>query len=239
MPDGGEGNVEEKMDLFLTYNNKKSLNEASITEQPRYKYSRWIIPETSTLKQIWDFYCLLLIIYICIVVPYRLAFAMEDTKAIKTISIVIDVSFLIDIFLQFFSAYFDEVNHRMVETHRDIATMYLKSWFIFDVLSIFPMEFVVSQFTKKSLVARANESIRIARITKVYKMTRFIRVLKSGNLIMRTKKTLKEQIKIDSGVLRINFFIGLCFLSTHLLSCIWIGMTSFDKERNWLTKKLT
>lgn len=30
-------------------------------------------------KQIWDFYCMILVIYVCIVVPFRLAFDMEDS----------------------------------------------------------------------------------------------------------------------------------------------------------------
>ena len=69
-------------------------------------------------------------------------------------------------------------------------------------------------------------------------MTRLIRVLKSGNLLNRTKKTLKEQVRIDNGILRINFFIGLCMVCTHLFACIWLGMASLD-DRNWLVGKLS
>lgn len=68
-------------------------------------------------------------------------------------------------------------------------------------------------------------------------MARFIRVLKIGNLFRRNKKILKEQVKINSGLVRVNFFIGLCIVCIHIFSCIWIGMARLD-ERNWLDSKL-
>ena len=83
--------------------------------------------------------------------PVRLAFEMEDEKKFTVIELIIDISFLIDIFLQFFSSYFDETNLVLVDTHRAIAIRYLKTWFIFDVLSIFPFE----QFSKDSKFANA------------------------------------------------------------------------------------
>lgn len=79
----------------------------------------------------------------CVVVPFRLAFGLEDGTALVTISAIIDVSFLIDIIVQFFSSYFDDKNLVMVATHREIAFRYLKTWFLFDVLSILPLEYMV------------------------------------------------------------------------------------------------
>lgn len=32
------------------------------------------------LKQLWDVYCLLLVIYVWVVVPFRLAFDLDDNK---------------------------------------------------------------------------------------------------------------------------------------------------------------
>lgn len=68
-------------------------------------------------------------------------------------------------------------------------------------------------------------------------MTRFIRVLKIGNLFRRNKKNMKVQVKIDSGLIRVGFFIGLCVVCIHIFSCIWIGMARLD-DRNWLDGKL-
>lgn len=70
---------------------------------------------------------------------------------------IIDISFLIDIFLTFFSSFFDEKNLVMVETHRSIAKAYICSWFIFDVISILPLELMInSNNTKAAAAAEAN-----------------------------------------------------------------------------------
>lgn len=55
-------------------------------------------------------YIMLLVIYVAIVVPYRLAFSLEESLATKIVSYVIDFSFLIDIILTFFTAFYDEPN---------------------------------------------------------------------------------------------------------------------------------
>lgn len=86
---------------------------------------------------------MLLVFYVAIVVPYKLAFSLEETKTTKIISYLIDFSFFIDIILTFFTAYFDEPNCTMVETYKEIGLNYLKGWFIFDVISIFPFELCI------------------------------------------------------------------------------------------------
>lgn len=88
-------------------------------------------------------FIMLLVVYVAIVLPYRLAFSLEESKANRIISYMIDISFFIDMILTFFTSYFDEINLKEVVNHKDIALKYLKSWFILDVLSIFPFELVI------------------------------------------------------------------------------------------------
>lgn len=166
--------------------------------------------------------------------PFRLAFELKDTKSHKIVEYLIDCSFLIDIILQFFSSYFNEKELVMVETHREIALRYLKSWFFFDIISIFPFEAVM----KGSPLSKASTTVRIARISKIGKMTRFVRIVKFMNVFRRAKKTLKEQVKINSSIIRMVSFFGACLISLHLFSCIWIGFAAAD-SRNWLTAKIS
>jgi hypothetical protein len=53
---------------------------------------------------------MLLIFYVALVVPYRLAVEAKDTSGWKIFAIVVDVSFGIDIILTFFAVYYDEEN---------------------------------------------------------------------------------------------------------------------------------
>lgn len=54
-------------------------------------------------------------------------------------------------------------------------------------------------------------------------MTRFFRVFKFANIFRKTKKALKETLKIRTSIMRMCTFLGACFLSVHIFACIWVG----------------
>lgn len=83
--------------------------------------------------------------FVTVVVPYRLAFitADEESKSWNIVNWCIDFSFLIDMILTFVFAYEDEEKCVTVEDNKTIAIHYLKSWFIFDLLSIFPFDIIM------------------------------------------------------------------------------------------------
>jgi uncharacterized membrane protein len=49
-----------------------------------------------------------LVLYVAIVVPFRLGFNSEETMALRVIGYIIDISFFVDIVLTFFTSYYDE-----------------------------------------------------------------------------------------------------------------------------------
>ena len=66
-----------------------------------------LIMEDNKYKQYWDLYIVCLIMYVALIVPYRLGFDLEDTNRWKIWSYVVDASFGVDIILTFFTSYFD------------------------------------------------------------------------------------------------------------------------------------
>jgi hypothetical protein len=56
---------------------------------------------------------------------------------------------------------------------------------------------------------------------------------------MRTvdRKTQQETFRLDSGVNRIIYFVFVFVVSTHIMACLWIGMSLFY-DHNWLVLKL-
>ena len=50
--------------------------QASVQE---YKYSYLMIKESNLCKRIWDFYAMACVIYVALVVPFRLGFDLDDT----------------------------------------------------------------------------------------------------------------------------------------------------------------
>ena len=65
------------------------------------------MPEDS-FKGIWDLIITVLILFVCITAPWRLAFSDEDDLLWMITGIVVDSFFLFDLVLNFFFAYHDE-----------------------------------------------------------------------------------------------------------------------------------
>lgn len=57
--------------------------------------------------------------------------------------LIIDLIFLLDIFVIFFSAYEDE-DLKIQDDRKSIAKNYLKGWFCIDVAAILPIETIFS-----------------------------------------------------------------------------------------------
>ena len=66
-----------------------------------------IILPTSRIKLAWDIFILVLLLFVSILVPFRLAFFPADDKTWVLTYSIIDLFFLIDIVLTFFTATID------------------------------------------------------------------------------------------------------------------------------------
>ena len=78
--------------------------------------------------------------------------------------------------------------------------------------------------------------LRIARVGKLYKLvklTRLIRVLK----ILREKSKfagfLGKYLKLSLGFERMSFFIFTIIISTHILTCLWVMIASFQNDETY------
>lgn len=95
------------------------------------------------LKNYWDGLIMILLMFVTVSVPIRLAFYDSDDTTWKTINSMVDFCFLIDIVLCFFSSYLDGKAHVEIVDHKLIAINYLKTWFLPDVLSIVPIDYLL------------------------------------------------------------------------------------------------
>ena len=88
-------------------------------------------------KQNWDILMAGLLLFTCMVTPYRIAFS-EDDITWTSINYFVDLLFFCDIIVIFFTAYYD-TDFVIHEDRWDIAKNYVKSgWIFIDVLAIFP-----------------------------------------------------------------------------------------------------
>ena len=82
-----------------------------------------IYPEDH-FKKYWDIFIAMVLVFSCLVTPYRVALVEEDTAAWKSLNSVVDILFLFDILIIFNSAYFDE-DFKLIQNRKIIAITYL------------------------------------------------------------------------------------------------------------------
>ena len=87
-------------------------------------------------KHIWNLFIALLLVYTAIFVPLRVAFFDEVSAAVLVLETIIDIFFLIDIVLTFFTAF--EKQNSFEVRHNKIASEYLKGWFWLDLVATIP-----------------------------------------------------------------------------------------------------
>lgn len=90
----------------------------------------------SAIKLFWTFIILILLIVTGLTTPFRVAFVDNDSVAWVVLDYIFDALFLIDIFMNFLSAYVDEKHNQTITNWGIIAKKYILSWFIIDLIAM-------------------------------------------------------------------------------------------------------
>ena len=98
-----------------------------------------MIYPNNSIKGNWDMLLTVILVFTCMVTPYRIAFVEYDDEAWTFLNTTIDIMFAVDMILCFLTAYYTE-EFELIEDRCVIAFTYMKSWFLIDVLAIFPFE---------------------------------------------------------------------------------------------------
>ena len=105
--------------------------------------SKFLISQNNPIKIVWDLFILLELIFISILVPYRIAYANVESKGWTTAYYFIDICFGIDIILTFNTSYINHGSFHEVNDRKLIIMNYLQGWFFLDVLAIVPFDRLV------------------------------------------------------------------------------------------------
>jgi hypothetical protein len=130
----------------------------------------------------------------------------------------IDSCFGVDIVVVFCSAFYNS-EYVIVEDRCQIATDYLKSWFVIDFISIFPVEFFMGDQNQANDLMRVSRLGRLYRLVKLFKLFRILKIVKDRAKIL---SYLNEFLKIGLGLERLFFFVIVFMIIIHVISCIWI-----------------
>jgi hypothetical protein len=157
----------------------------------------------------WDVFVSLLLLFVCFVVPLRLALNLDVTtdehgnilkddlsplshviNKWEITMYIIDGFFFIDLIACFFTTIEDRERMQEVTDLKAICKDYLSGWFWVDILSIIPFDkiffFFFMEMGGSSGGTKVNSLIRALKIGKIYKLIRLVRIIKLLK-VMKTK----------------------------------------------------
>jgi len=134
-----------------------------------------IISPFSLSHSMWDLYIAFVLVVSLTSLPVGMAF--DDVgDSMFGMNILIDFFFICDIVVTFITGFVDE-NDALIMKPWPIATAYLKSWFVMDVIASIPMDLIL-YIIEESQKEENMDSAELANLTKLFKMMRLVRMLK-------------------------------------------------------------
>ena len=217
-------------DLFKQYEDMKRATAGGWTLEDLKR--QFPLDPDSKRKQIWDTLCMLLLVYCSFSVPYSIAFDSDDpdqkSRAKESFEQVVDVVFMVDIFLNFITAW-DNQGY-FVREFSLIAKNYLRSWFVPDFAGSFPFDKTIAAFIDAD--ARTLQSTTFIRGLKLIKMLKLIRAIKFMNKLEKLKQNEGFEA-FGTAITLFSAAFGL-FFTAHLLGCFYTILLSYEDGDNWL-----
>lgn len=127
-----------------------------------------IVSYKNPIRSSWDAVPMLLSVYNALIIPFEFSFALpyEFLKINQQIDICLDILFLIDNLLMFFTSFQSKYGYEVFDFH-EIFIAYTHTWrFVFDTLSLFGMYFfkTIHRNFKYFQLFKATRVSRISRL---------------------------------------------------------------------------
>lgn len=226
-----EGEAEqtrEQEDVLLAARMERDAYEdkPKVNSKVRKGHKYTIFPTAPWLRY-WDLVTAALLTFTAIGTPYEVAFLGTKLDAMFGINRFIDLCFVFDLVLQFFLGYWDECNDRWVVDLPTIQHRYLTSWFLLDVVSIFPFD-ILGIFLKSGSLS----SFRIFRVIRLLRLAKLLRIMRGARIWQR----FESSMAINYSVMELWRFMVLALLTAHWLACGFkMVLTVEDADLTWET----
>ncbi|CAF1132324.1 unnamed protein product [Adineta steineri] len=211
------------------FGSKKGLLKERLRQQ---RSGHCIIHPCSNFRFYWDLIMLILLITNVIVLPVAIAFFSEEINSARWIifNVISDAFFLFDIVVNFRTGvlrndYIDEI----ILEPRLIAMHYIKTWFMIDLLSSLPVDYLFlfldsGDNTGGYTIARTGRAIKVLRLVKLLSLLRLLRLSR----LVRYIHQWEEFLSIASMVMRILNLLALIILLAHWNGCLQFMIPMFQ-----------
>jgi len=226
-------NIKEFKELqyrHLIKSNKLVYDSLSDEESDIEFDDTFYIDPKSKFKFYFDLILFLITWYNLIIPPINICFYPKKYNYYYSksfiMTIIIHIYYIIDLFLGFFTAYYD-IEERLIKKNTDIIINYLSKWFILDLISSFPY-FIINL---KS-ISQIDQSISINEFKVIYlieliPLIKFFKIYKHNIFFFRYKIFLSKQTSL-SKISQTLKYIVIFILCGHIFACIFIFLSHLE-----------
>ena len=190
---------------------------------------RLIMYPTSGRRFAWDGMSLALILFIAVELPFRLAFLFEQDTPVGWLIYdwFVLFAFAMDIVLNFRTGYVKD--GLVVMDPRKIAHRYLRTWFLVDVISTVPWDwlFCASGDNCGEDAVRASAALSALRIFKLLRLLRLLRVTRIFRYLEQWEGT---SVLLTSTSLRVIKLVSVMIMFTHWDGCMHYLIAQLESD---------
>ena len=185
-------------------------------------FRKYVLKPNNFFKIIWDHIISIIIFYFSLYTPYNIAF--QDYTKIDLIEIIADIFLIIDIILNFFTAYYNSLGI-LIMKKRYITKHYLQGFFLIDFISVLP---IINLFFY-------NESFD--NYIMIFKIIRIIQMKKKMINIHDMAYFIFHKLSIDKKFVHLILLITVFIICNHFCACLWFFLSRIRKfsSDTWLT----
>jgi hypothetical protein len=206
-----------------------------VDEQKRNIARLWenyhLIHPSSAQKMKWDGVLAITILYSVIITPYRIGFDDPATGFAEILDICIDIFFGFDMIVNFNTCYLDSEDESLITSRCRIAQNYLRTWFVIDFASTFPIDRIVESFVGGGGNLRSLKMIRFLRLIRLLKLLRLLKLSKFAK-----GDGLEQNMSINPSLIKLfKLLFAMVFLA-HLIACFFYFI-AYDPETDPFNSK--
>ncbi|KAH8068507.1 voltage-gated potassium channel [Aureococcus anophagefferens] len=146
-------------------------------------FGRQLLMPDNDYVQAFDIVIMFLLIFVFVTLPLCLAFERTN-KALRTVNLICDGIFFMDIMKNFNTGYVNEQKVIIVQRDR-VVNNYLRTWFLIDLLSCFPITEIVEVAGSKG--NQMFNGKKVLKMLRLVRMTKLIKLLRASQLVNKVR----------------------------------------------------
>lgn len=201
--------------------------------------TRWVLDPRHRRMARWDSFVAVLLLFTAIVTPFEVCFLEPEWRsALFWINRLVDLSFILDIVVNFHLSYYDPnvgASGTYITNLGKIKMRYLKGWFALDFLSVVPFDvlsIMLDLYAGASADTDSVARLRVVRLVRLLRLVKLLRIVRTGRVMQR----IEEEMEIDYNMLTLIKFVVMVLSLAHWLACAWHMVAVVGGHHpNWVT----